>query len=550
MQSVIRSIFILFSLGFFTVASAQLPPEIRADAYLLQAEQAIRNGDTFRAQAAIQNILRLQKEHELDLSDEFHFRYAKAADAVDLSEQALEAVLKYLAVSGREGQHYLDALAVMNKVQMAVSCKGWDTEDYFKTAPLEEVTACLDTGVDLKARDDAGATPLHRAVKNTENLDVIQALLNAGADIEAQDYNGKKTPLHYAVLNKNTDIIEILLNAGADIEGSMKISTPLHVAARYNKNPDILKVLIDASADPNARDKDKNTPLHYAAAYNKNPDILKVLIDAGANLEAQNKENWTPLHSAAASNVVHYLLHRPTEYNTASKNPDVIKVLIDAGANLEAQTIYGFTPLLLAAQSKNPGVIKVLIDAGANLEAQDNRGKMALKLATEGWGKENESAAVKVLIDAGARESQEGDGFGKAAAALLGGAAIMYAGKDAEDQEAVTETVREYMEDVLSGQPDGNINSATPPSQSQGGQAQDPMQQALLNLEKVCGEKYQGNFAVDDHARFFCLAAFNDYCALKRAKSSEAISKLRASLQQNCAALKKDGLESKCPYCK
>ena len=124
MQSVIRSIFILFSLGFFTVASAQLPPEIRADAYLLQAEQAIRNGDTFRAQAAIQNILRLQKEHELDLSDEFHFRYAKAADAVDLSEQALEAVLKYLAVSGREGQHYLDALALMNKMQMAVSCNG------------------------------------------------------------------------------------------------------------------------------------------------------------------------------------------------------------------------------------------------------------------------------------------------------------------------------------------------------------------------------------------------------------------------------------------
>ena len=200
-----------------------------------------------------------------------------------------------------------------------------------------------------------------------------------------------------------------------------------------------------------------------AAAYSENPNVIKALINADADLKAKDKDNWTPLHSAAASNVVHYLLHRPTEYNTASKNPDVIKVLIDAGANLEAQTIYGFTPLLLAAQSKNPGVIKVLIDAGANLEAQDNRGKMALKLATEGWGNENESAAVKVLIDAGARESQEGDGFGKAAAALLGGAAIMYAGKDAEDQEAVARAVREYMEDVLSGQPDGNINSATPP---------------------------------------------------------------------------------------
>ena len=126
----------------------------------------------------------------------------------------------------------------------------------------------------------------------------------------------------------------------------------------------------------------------------------------------------------------------------------------------------------------------------------------------------------------------------------------MYAGKDAEDQEAVTEAVREYMEGVLSEQPDRNINSAGTSSQPQGGQGQGTMQQALLNLEKVCGEKYQGNFADNDHYRFYCMAAFNDYCALKRAQSSEAISKLRASLQQNCAVLKSVGADSKCSYCK
>ena len=946
MQSVIRSIFILFSLEFFAVASAQLPPEIRADAYLLQAEQAIRNGDTFRAQAAIQNILRLQKEHELDLSDEFHFRYAKAADAVDLSEQALESVLKYLvasgregqhyvealalmnktrdrssgdvvasqlspniitdayllqaeqairggdhnqardaiqnirnlqeqheldlpnefhfryakaadvldmpdqalesvvkylAVSGREGQHYLDALALMNKVQMAVSCKGWDTEDYFKTATLEDVAACLDTGVDLNARDDAGTTPLHRAAKNTENLDVIKALINAGADIEAKDndketplywataYNNpvafkalievgadlkvrtiynktllhlvaennenpnilkmlidagadlevrddeKRTPLHLAArYNKNPDIIKVLLDAGANLEAqdkdyrtplywavsfnnlpAIKIllnagankarvkdkwtplhwaaaynksldlvksllntgadlkakdkdkrtplhvaaaysenpnvikalinadadlkakdkdnwtplhsaaaysknssvvqtlinagadlkakaknkwmplhvaagynenpdilkvlidagadleaqdnGTPLHVAAGYNENPDILKALINAGADLEARDKDKDTPLHWVALYNKNPDILKVLIDAGAHLEAKNKDNWTPLYSAARYNenpdIVKVLidagadleardknkntpLHVAAAYN---KNPDivkalieagadlearnkdnwtplhcavasgvdrfdasttdkpaVVKILIEAGADLEARSKYSRRPLHLAAWGK-PGVVKVLIDAGANLEAQGYKDKTALTVAIETG---DNAATIKLLRDAGARNSQQGDGFGKAAAALLGGAAIMYAGKDAEDQEAVTEAVREYMKGVINEQPAGTINPAATSSQSQRGQGQDQLQQALLNLEKICGEKYQGNFSVDDHARFFCLAAFNDYCALKRAKSDEAISKLRASLQQNCAALKKDGLESKCPYCK
>ena len=96
----------------------------------------------------------------------------------------------------------------------------------------------------------------------------------------------------------------------------------------------------------------------------------------------------------------------------------------------------------------------------------------------------------------------------------------------------------------------GNSNPAGTFSQTQGGQSQDSMQQALQNLENVCGEKYQGNFADNDHYRFYCMAAFNDYCALKRAQSSDTINKLRASLQQNCAVLKSVGADSKCSYCK
>ena len=71
------------------------------------------------------------------------------------------------------------------------------------------------------------------------------------------------------------------------------------------------------------------------------------------------------------------------------------------------------------------------------------------------------------------------------------------------------------------------------------GQAQDPMQQALLNLDNVCGEKYQGNFSDNDHYRFYCMAAFNDYCTLKRAQSSDAISKLRTSSATELCGLEK-----------
>ena len=97
------------------------PPNFRrtswTDAYLLQAEQAIRDGNPTRALAAINNILDLQNEYELDVLDDFHFRYAKAADSVDLPEQALEAVVRYLATAGRDGEYYVEALELMNTVQ-------------------------------------------------------------------------------------------------------------------------------------------------------------------------------------------------------------------------------------------------------------------------------------------------------------------------------------------------------------------------------------------------------------------------------------------------
>ena len=73
MQSVIRSIFVLFLLGFFTAASAQLPPKVIADKYLIQAEQLIEKKDYIAALNMVEKIIALQNEHNLTLPDEFHF---------------------------------------------------------------------------------------------------------------------------------------------------------------------------------------------------------------------------------------------------------------------------------------------------------------------------------------------------------------------------------------------------------------------------------------------------------------------------------------------
>ncbi|MDE2890611.1 MAG: hypothetical protein OXR72_20615 [Gemmatimonadota bacterium] len=92
-----------------------------ADAYLLPVEIAGRDGDVDRAKIVIHKIHALQVQHELDLPDVSHFRYAKAASFLDMPELALESVVMYLAAAGRDGQYYEDALALMNRANAGSS---------------------------------------------------------------------------------------------------------------------------------------------------------------------------------------------------------------------------------------------------------------------------------------------------------------------------------------------------------------------------------------------------------------------------------------------
>ena len=117
MWRVIRIIFVLFSLGFFTVAFAQLPPKIMADKHLIHAEQLYAAKDYAEAFKVMEKVIALQQEHSLTLSDEFHFKYAQVALAADSTRIALESVTRYLSATGDEGEFYKEALALMLKAE-------------------------------------------------------------------------------------------------------------------------------------------------------------------------------------------------------------------------------------------------------------------------------------------------------------------------------------------------------------------------------------------------------------------------------------------------
>ena len=122
MRYVIRTV--LISLGCFTVAclparqvAAELPPEILADKYLIHAEQLHAAKDYAGAFKVMEKIIALQKEHNLKLSDEFHFKYAHVALSADSTRIALESVSKYLSATGKEGKFYNEALALLLKAE-------------------------------------------------------------------------------------------------------------------------------------------------------------------------------------------------------------------------------------------------------------------------------------------------------------------------------------------------------------------------------------------------------------------------------------------------
>ena len=95
----------------------ELPPEIQADRYLLQAEQAVREGDASGAMAAMERLEALGREHGLDPAPEDHFRYAQAWAAAGEAERAMAAVVRYLRLVGREAEHYTEALELLNRAE-------------------------------------------------------------------------------------------------------------------------------------------------------------------------------------------------------------------------------------------------------------------------------------------------------------------------------------------------------------------------------------------------------------------------------------------------
>ena len=95
------------------VHSAQLPPEILADRYLVEAEQLVAEKEFGKALELMNKIVKLQQENNFTVPDVFHYKYAEVALSAGSFRAAIESVNTYLGTAGRDGEFYREALELL-----------------------------------------------------------------------------------------------------------------------------------------------------------------------------------------------------------------------------------------------------------------------------------------------------------------------------------------------------------------------------------------------------------------------------------------------------
>ena len=213
---------------------------------------------------------------------------------------------------------------------------------------IEQVSSLIAEGVDVDARNRAGATPLHQAAKWGQSA-VIQLLLAKGASIDARDTSGY-TPLHYAVGRGQEEAMELLISKGAYIDATSKDGNALVFEAMSAEGADpaqskrVARLLVSKGADV--------PPIHWAAFTG---DVRKVqeLLDQGADVDARNArlDDGTPLYFAVTG-----------------AQMEVIRLLLAKGADVNARTRGGETALHAAARcNTTTDIAELLIEHGADV---------------------------------------------------------------------------------------------------------------------------------------------------------------------------------------
>jgi ankyrin repeat protein len=198
---------------------------------------------------------------------------------------------------------------------------------------IDGIILAVESGIDINAQDDRGATPLHMAAFRGE-VEIAEYLLSEGADTTITNIDGltalqtaeyvrhammvivlgqasgidsvvlpdSDSTIWDAVRNRDLTALEFHLSDDLDVNTRLDLKedpafggSALHMASMGFANESLL-YLIERGADVNlpAADEQKGTPLHWAVKA-ANDEGVRMLLDAGADRTLPDANGKLPL---------------------------------------------------------------------------------------------------------------------------------------------------------------------------------------------------------------------------------------------------------------
>ena len=293
------------------------------------------------------------------------------------------AVLCAMSVSQASGGMVQDLFSEIMDISRTSKSEQEGMSRAEKVITPERIKAIIDSGDDINAKGEGGATLLMACVVFADSPEIVNALLKAGADVNAKSKDGS-TALILALYRDasrpvNPEVIRLLAEGGADIKAKWRGRTARDLAAK-SKNPEIQKMAYTLLTNGSGPVQDLLGEVMHVMMKPRvsweqrgsqikkiiTPERVKAVIASGADVNAKGEQGITLLMAAAAF----------------SDNTGIVSALLKAGADVNAR-VYGSSTILMQAvmHSQNPAVIRLLLEAGADVNAKDQEGFTAGHLA-------------------------------------------------------------------------------------------------------------------------------------------------------------------------
>lgn len=243
-----------------------------------------------------------------------------------------------------------------------------------RSGNIAQVKTILKGGADANHKFSLDWTPLMWAAY-WGRLEMAELLLDSGADVNAQDQYGATALLHAAWKPDSLPMIRLLVERGADVNARNGYDVTALKMAVDHGNAEMVKYLLDKGANVNTKLTDRSTPLMWAAIPGR-LEVARILLERGADVHAKAANGSTALTWAALTgnaDIVKLLKAHGAEMTLPITvilgDTRKAERLLGEGADVNAVDQYGRVPLIDAALNNDVEMVRLLLDHHADVDA-------------------------------------------------------------------------------------------------------------------------------------------------------------------------------------